>query len=146
MELPIQQWELDGLRTSFENTLMRTTAQWQRPVYEKTKGGQSRTYVALNNISVTLEPATTTSREITSGDGQKAETWWELTCGALLIVQSNDRFIINGNVYEAVDGDGDPTTPFTNVVRCRRLMGFASPHLLPNAVSATAAVASATIL
>ncbi len=146
MEQPIQDWELTNLRAAFENTLMRTTAQWQRPVYEKTKGGEARSYVALANIPCCVDQATTFSRKIQSGDGQKSETWWEITVAAELQVQPTDRFIINGNVYEAFEGDGDPTNAFTNVVRCRRLTAFATPYLLPNAVSALGTVKAATIL
>jgi hypothetical protein len=148
METPLQDWELDSLRASFQGTLMRTTAQWQRPVSARTKGGQSRTYVALANIACAIEAATTTSREVSSGDGQKSEQWWEVTVAADLTVQPTDRFVVllSGNVYEAVEGDGDPTSAFTNIVRCRRLTSFATPYLLPGTVSAVGTVKTATIV
>lgn len=145
--LPIQEWELTGVRVDIEAVLLTGTGQHRRPTQVETDSGGRRTVmVSLGTVSLRLEPTGENPKDLVAGEGRRTESWWDITLPADTKVQTTDQFIVNNNAYEVVDGDGFATDPFAVYVRARHLKGLIASILLPEAVSAGWAVQSATLL
>ena len=145
--LPIQEWELTGVRTHLRQVLMTGTAEHRRPSQGPSgSGGRKTVMVSLGLVVCRLEPSGEKPEDLIAGEGRRTETWWELTLPVGTVVQTNDQFIIAHKAYEVVDGDGEQTQPFAVYVRCRLLKGLIAPILLPSRVVSGWAVQPATLL
>jgi hypothetical protein len=122
MLVPLQDWELEGMREAADESLLTSTADLQRRNPTSTpSGGQVDGYALLSTIACRLEENPIRNEEKELGAGQKAESWWTVHLSWNVDVQVSDRFIIDGEVYQVTETEGKRSQSLIQNVKCRKV-------------------------
>lgn len=144
---PIKDWELSLGAAEYERVLFLQKFSIERPVRTPDgRGGRTTTYeIVYQDIPGIVEDGgSTRPKDIVSGGGQKAETFWQFILPLRYNVQPTDRFVYLGETYELITSDQD--TSFFITCLCRRIDIPRAILLKPRAVSLGFVTAQASLL